>query len=70
MTSIHQAPRRHPNAHDRRCSEFGCKSKVHARGVCQSHYNKFYHQKALRRGGGGVRHEGLVRVGVRGWGAI
>jgi hypothetical protein len=68
---MNYATRKRPGPHDKHCSEPGCKSKVHARGVCQGHYNRFYH---ARRNGYRVivsnRHEGLVRTDVKGWGCL
>lgn len=55
------------NAHDARCSEPGCKSKPHARGVCQKHYRR---ESRSRLRGTPTRHDGLVRVVVRGWGSL
>jgi hypothetical protein len=62
------ATRKNPTRHDRRCSEVGCEAKSHARGVCQRHYNQFYHAK--KGNPPAPRHEGLVRVSVAGWGCL
>jgi hypothetical protein len=60
------ATRKHRTAHDRRCSEPGCSSKVHARDVCQTHYNRHYHPSKKAE----PRIEGLIRPhGIqKGWG--
>jgi hypothetical protein len=60
------ATRQKGNGHDRRCSEPGCTSKNHARGVCQKHYNLHYHPSK----NGEPRIEGLIRpTGIqKGWG--
>lgn len=63
------AHRRTLSGHDKRCSELDCGNKIHARGVCQNHYKQFHFDRSANCVRS-VRHDGLVRVGVKGWGAL
>lgn len=67
---MNYAARLTPSAHDRRCDEPGCKSKVHARGACQKHYKQRYFDRRTNCVTTSRHHTGVVRVGVKGWGSL